>query len=345
MDPKIRNEQGWLITGSLTVLAIVAASVALSLTREFMVPFVLAVFLASMISPVVDYQVLNLRLPHWLAVVGALLIVLAFMVVVGIFSVGAVQTIVDKAAAYSDSIKQVVDDAAAWIKTWDEEFDTERIGAELQAQIPRFASQTAGTALQLVSRGSLVFIFVVFLLAGRDPHRQLSGVYAQIDTGVRQYIATKVALSVATGVLVWASLWLFGLEMASLFGVLACLLNFIPSVGSIVATLLPIPVAIAQFNNPWMILGAVLVPGAIQMTIGNGIEPKMMGKGLDLHPVTILLALGFWGLLWGLVGMILAVPITASLRIVLMHFEITQPIGNALAGTLPGSEQDAPSTA
>ncbi len=80
----------------------------------------------------------------------------------------------------------------------------------------------------------------------------------------------------------------------------------------------------------------ILIPGAIQMVIGNGIEPKLMGEGLQLHPVTVLLALSFWTLLWGPIGAILAVPITAGIRIVLMRFESGKTAGNLLAGILPG---------
>ena len=79
----------------------------------------------------------------------------------------------------------------------------------------------------------------------------------------------------------------------------------------------------------------ILIPGTIQMVLGNVIEPKVMGEGLNLHPVTILLALSFWGLIWGVVGMLLATPMTAVVRIVLMQFETLRPIGNLLAGHLP----------
>ena len=83
-----------------------------------------------------------------------------------------------------------------------------------------------------------------------------------------------------------------------------------------------------------MIVAAVAIPGAIHLTIGNLVAPKMMGKGLELHPVTVLLALAFWGLLWGIVGMVLAMPIVASLRIVLSRFSTTRPLANLLAGEL-----------
>jgi AI-2 transport protein TqsA len=76
----------------------------------------------------------------------------------------------------------------------------------------------------------------------------------------------------------------------------------------------------------------VAVPGAIHSILGNLVEPKLMGEGLDLHPVTVLLALSFWGLLWGIAGMFLAVPITAAIRIVLIQFDTFRPIGNLLAG-------------
>ena len=90
-----------------------------------------------------------------------------------------------------------------------------------------------------------------------------------------------------------------------------------------------------------MIAAVFLVPGAVQMTIGNIIEPLIMGEGLDLHPVTILLALVFWGLIWGVVGMFLATPITAVFRIVLDRFETTRPIAGLLAGRLPGDEANS----
>ena len=86
-----------------------------------------------------------------------------------------------------------------------------------------------------------------------------------------------------------------------------------------------------------MMVLVVLVPGAIQMAIGNIVEPKIMGKGLKLHPIVILLALSFWGLLWGVVGMFLAAPITAVIRIVLMQFDSLKALAELLTGKLPFS--------
>jgi AI-2 transport protein TqsA len=182
----------------------------------------------------------------------------------------------------------------------------------------------------------LVSIFSVFLLSGRTPGDTHEGIYREIDVKIRRYIVTKVATSATTGLLVGLLLWILGIDLALVFGVLAFFLNFIPNVGSIIATLLPLPLAFVQFDGSVRILLVLLLPGAVQMTVGNFLEPKLMGEGLDLHPVAILVSLVFWGLIWGVVGMLLAAPITAVLQIVLGRFETTRPVAKLLAGQLPG---------
>ncbi|MCL5280034.1 MAG: AI-2E family transporter [Planctomycetes bacterium] len=149
---------------------------------------------------------------------------------------------------------------------------------------------------------------------------------------IGRYVGIHASISTVTGLLIWASLGLLGLPLAGVFGVLAFVLNWIPSIGSIIVTLLPIPIAVAQFHDsPLLIVLVVVIPGAVQNLLGNILEPRLLGGGLNLHPVTILLALSFWGLVWGIVGMFLAAPITAALRIVLMQFDMLKPIGNLMA--------------
>ncbi len=120
-----------------------------------------------------------------------------------------------------------------------------------------------------------------------------------------------------------------------MFAILTVLLNFIPNFGSVIATLLPIPVLLLQYGLGWQTMTVITLLFAIQFCIGNLVEPKMMGESLDLHPVTILLFLMFWGLVWGLPGMFLAVPITAILKIILSRIETTLPLSELLAGRLP----------
>ncbi len=366
--PDRQSESDWLVRTSLVIIAFVAVAVALIYTRAFMVPFVLAVFIVSIVSPLLDFQVLKLRFPHALAVLISMVAVVAITAIICLLVSGAVQSIVSAAQnlgeedgsgaptqtvvidpnrplgeqsvestarMYASDLAKLAERGFIWLEERGVKLDRAAVTNDLQNRVPKLATSFLGTAFGLVSSLLLVTIFVIFLLAGRNPYIIRKGVYADIDQKIRKYVTTKVLLSLATGILVWVALKMIGLRLAGVFGLLAFMLNFIPSLGSIVSTLLPIPVAVAQFDSYLPIALAVLIPGAVQMSIGNVIEPKVMGEGLNLHPVTILLALSFWGLLWGVVGMLLAAPMTAVVRIVLMQFETLRPFGNLLAGQLP----------
>jgi len=337
------EEQSWLRTASLMVLAAVALAAALIYTRQVMIPFVLAIFLTYLVSPIVDFLQLKLRAPRTLSVLAALLVVLAALTLVGLLITTSVRGLTASADIYRERLTSLAESLLSVLDRFGVDLSQDQVLAAIgNLPVLNLVRQTAGGVVGLVSNGILVLIFVIYLLAGRTPRKFRAGFYAEADQKIRRYIVTKVGTSAVTGVLVGGILSLFGLDLALVFGVLAFFLNFIPSVGSIVSTLLPVPLAMVQFDSFWMIAGVLLVPGAVQMIIGNGIEPMIMGEGLQLHPVTILLALVFWGLIWGVVGMFLAAPITAILRILLDRFETTRSIAGLLAGHLPEDEAEQP---
>ena len=157
----------------------------------------------------------------------------------------------------------------------------------------------------------------------------------EIDQQIRSYLALKTVISIFTGLAFGVTLRLFGVPMALTFGVLAFLLNFVPNVGPLVASLLPVPLIILDPDGSimWMV-ATISVSSAIQAISGNVIEPRIMGSSSDLHPVTILLALMIWGAIWGVVGMLLATPITAVMKILFERSELTRPVADLFAGRL-----------
>jgi AI-2 transport protein TqsA len=334
----LRTQQIWLAVGSLMIIAAVALATALIYTRDVMIPFVLAIFITAAVAPMVDVQIRRWNLPSWFAVLTTIFVVLAALAALGLVLVLAVQAMIRAATEYSDQVVHLTNDMLTRLKEHDIQVDPGRITKELEGRLPGIITQTAGTVTALLSHGVLVMFFVIFLLVGRRPRHRQASIYTEIEVAIRRYINTITGLGALTAIVVGCVLWMLGLHMAWLFAFLVFLLNYIPNIGSIIATLLPLPVAITQFHNPWMVLIAVALPGLIQTAIGNIMAPRMMGRGLELHPVTVLLSLAFWGLLWGIVGMVLAVPIVASLRIVMSRFSTTQPIANLLAGHLPGAE-------
>lgn len=330
----LRDEQVRWITGALLLLAAVAVGAALREMKVLMVPFVLAIFISYLVAPLLDLLELRWGAPRWLSVTVGVTAVALLTTAVGLLITGAVRQLLEQAEFYQESLRELARDAFQLLGI---EFGRQPVMEALR-QLPLLdlLGAAAGTVLSVFSTLILVVIFTLFLLAGRDPADARRGIYGEIDRAVRRYVVTKFVVSASTGVAVWLILAGLGLELALVFGVLAFLLNFIPNVGSVIATLLPLPMAFAQFESWWAVGAVVVLPGVWQMAAGNVVEPVFMGEGLDLHPVTILLALGFWGVLWGVPGMFLAAPITAVLRIVFVRFQTTRGVAEAMAGRLPG---------
>lgn len=331
------EEQARLVTASLMVIAAVALAGALYFTRPVMVPFVLAVFVFYLVCPLTDLLELRIRLPRWASVLITLLVVAALLALLGLLITTSTRGLLDSVDIYREKLLAFAQRAFALLDRSGLDLGQQNVLSAIRDMpVLRMVQTTAGTALGLLTDGFFVLIFVIFLLLGRRPDRRRTRLYDQIDSKIRSFILTKTVLSATTGILVGLILAIFQLDLALVFGVLAFFLNFIPSIGSVIATLLPIPIALVQYDSVWPVLGVFVFPGLVQMTIGNGIEPKIMGEGLDLSPVTVLLALVFWGLLWGVVGMLLAAPITAVLRIVLGRFKTTFAVAELLAGRFPG---------
>jgi predicted PurR-regulated permease PerM len=172
-----------------------------------------------------------------------------------------------------------------------------------------------------------VLLFVLYLLYEQnheDIHSKsskTSKLRNEIDNQIQRYLGLKTIISVSVGVAVWLLLGpILRVRMAHLFALFTFILNFIPNAGPLVATFLPLPVVILDPSlMPVSKVFAIAGPVFIHGVVGNFIEPHIFGASLELHPVTVLLALAFWYLVWGSAGAILSVPITASIRIVLLQ--------------------------
>jgi predicted PurR-regulated permease PerM len=182
-----------------------------------------------------------------------------------------------------------------------------------------------------------VILFMIFILAEREAFtRRLVNRLGQersapildsmdhINAAIQQYLGLKTLISLLTGALVTVVLWLLGVNFALLWGTLVFILNFIPTIGSIVATVPPIAITLFQYGSIGKTLLVALLLIAIQIAVGNILEPKIMGRGLNLSPLVVLLSLIFWGWVWGIPGMLLSVPLTAALRIGMEQIESTR---------------------
>lgn len=198
----------------------------------------------------------------------------------------------------------------------------------------------------LARDSTLIVIYVGFLLFEQgnfsrkltalinDPHqeRRVVGILAQIKGDIQKYISIKFLASATTGILSYILLRNLDVNFAEIWALLIFLLNFIPTIGSIVATIFPSLMALAQSNDGFGLFFTVLIGiTSFQVLIGNILEPRITGQSLNLSPVVILFNLALWGAIWGVPGMFLCVPLLIITTIVLAHFPKTRPIAILLS--------------
>ena len=229
-----------------------------------------------------------------------------------------------------------------------------------QIDFGRYVAFLASGIAGIVGNGALIFLYLVFLMLERpfftgkldslipDSKKRASAerIILRINRDIRTYLGVKTFVSILTAALAYGIMWYLGLDFAAFWALLIFVFNFIPNIGSLIATALPAALALVQFESfrPFVIVVTGIT--AIQIVIGNFLEPRLMGRTLNMSPLAVVLSLVFWGMLWGMAGMFLSVPVTAVMAIVFSHFEMTRWIAILMsrAGDLPGREEE-PSTA
>lgn len=152
-----------------------------------------------------------------------------------------------------------------------------------------------------------------------DRSVKIEKTFKDIIEQVQRYIVTKFLISLTTGVFVGFTLWLFDVRFFVLWGFITFILNFIPNIGSVIAVVLPTLMALVQYESFGYAILVMIVIAVIQNIIGNILEPKIFGDRLGLNPIVILISLLVWGYIWGIVGMILSIPLTAIIKLVISN--------------------------
>ena len=341
-DLKISKGTKYLVT----VAALVIVIAGLHKTASLLVPFLLAVFIA-VISSSPLFWLKRRRVPIALAilivVVGMLLIGLLISIIIGT-SLNDFSTTLP---LYQERLQMKAQTLLAWLESMGvERLDKEAI---LKALDPGASMQLVASLLlglkAALTNGFLILLTVIFILLEAssfpvkiraifsDPEVALS-TFDKFTTNLQRYIAIKTLTSIATGVIVAIWLLILGVDYPLLWGFLAFILNYIPTIGSILAAIPAAAIALIQLGPGYM---ALVLIGFLVVNVGIGsiMEPRVMGRGLGLSTLVVFLSLVFWGAIFGPVGMLLSVPLTMTLKIALDSSEETRWIA-----TLLGSEKN-----
>lgn len=329
------------------MLVVFAVGTAFKAAQTVVIPLMIAWLLSYICGPVVTFLV-HKRIPLGVAVFAVLILVLFVCYLGGTFLSGRVRSVLAESPKYVTQLNAIYQDSTSRLNLPEDYLASINW---IENLAPKLAAMSASLAIfmgNFLGKLLLVLIFLVFMLLGKPYFKykvaaafpderadQFASMTSSVSKQIGQYLVVKVAISGTTGVLVWLALTLLKVEFALTWGALAFFLNFIPSIGSIIASIPPILLAIVQYypsgaesTGSWLlipILTAIILL-SIQMVMGNVIEPKIMGESLNLSPVVILLSLVFFGWLWGLVGALLSVPIAATIKIFCENIEGLKPI-------------------
>ena len=329
-----------IIATCMVVVTAIASGFTLAYLKPVLAPFTLAVLFVLALNPFVDLLENRAKLPHPVAVGVTLLVAALLLVGTGGIISATVANLANNADVYQEQIARQVTAAQAWAPRFDAlaEVDTEDAKKAMLegplAALNGIFTGFVGGMFNLLSNGFLILIFTLFLLLGQAVRSGPSdGVRGEALKSIQSYLLLKTAISVGTGLLHGIILWTLGVKFPFVFGMLAALLNFIPNFGPVIAVIAPAPL-FPLSPEITLLTGtlALVLPAALHFASGNLVEPRLIGASLDLSPVAVLLSLIFFGMIWGVIGMFLATPLTAALKIALQQNEYTAPAAALLAG-------------
>ncbi len=340
-----------IFLGFITFILFVYILMAL---KEILIPVTIAVFLTYLFHPL---QVILRRygIPKWITILLIFLLIAGIIYLFGLLLLYNLETISGKLQYYLNHltgiIKALLTPLGITVKEFSKIIGFNFINVDGESIFKKlyeigviewmFNNITGFLGDMLIS-----LVFWVFMMAGKKQFEErlksaflgkkqlIADNIESIDTQLQNYLVIKTVLGLVTGLITWGILSLYDVDFALFWGILTFILNYIPNIGSTIATLAPVSIAFLDKGLGWSVISMTLLLLAIHNLIGNIAEPHYLGKQMDLSPVFVLFSLIFWGWVWGVVGMFLAVPIAAAMKILFSNIAPLRPIA-VILGSKP----------
>ncbi|MBO9410671.1 MULTISPECIES: AI-2E family transporter [unclassified Ruegeria] len=318
------------IVATLTVLALYAGA-------AFLIPLTMALLINVLIMALSDRVIALTRAPVWLANIAGVTVVLAglfmIMYILGSQATQFARSISDYESQFDGAVNRITGLVGNNVTT----FIRDNL---INIDMTYVARVLLGSATSLLNQFFLISLYVAFLMAERLAFRkkirlaagnpktgaEFAAVLDAISFSLQRYVGVKTFISLITAGISYSVFRVLGLEYSETWAVLTFALNFIPSIGSIIAVVFPAMIALVQFDSVGPFLIIVLGCGTIQFAIGNFLDPAMLGRSLNMSTFLVILALTFWTTVWGMIGAFLSVPLTVCILIVFSHIPALRPI-------------------
>ena len=348
------------LLGFISFVLFVYILMALS---EILIPVTIAIFLTYLFHPVLIYFE-KFKIPKWASLIIILIFVSGIYYLLMLILVSSFSDISDKLQVYSANLSSFIQsllspfhmslkEFADLLKIKLQEYNVDSVFKKLFEV--GVIQDLFNTLSSLLGDFFISLIFWVFMIMGKDRFEErLKSAFADnseaverslnsIDNQLQSYITIKTILSLINAVIATTIFWIFGIDFAIIWGLLTFILNYIPNIGSFIATLGPITIALLQYGFGFTAIAVAALLLISHNIVGNLIEPHYVGRHMDLSPVFVLFSLIFWGWIWGIVGMFLAVPIAASMKIFFSNIGPLKPIA-ILMGSKSISPEDLDGT-
>jgi predicted PurR-regulated permease PerM len=350
MNPPLANERRreprQLTNVLLGIIAFALVLFLLVQARFILISLAIAIILFSLTSEAINaigrMHIGPVRVPSWLASLVALMLIAAGLLTATAVLLAQANEVVTMILAYAGPAQRAIAELFRWLGA---DVEAAVLASMQKIEVAGYLSTLAGQASSLLSAAVLIILFVGFLFAeriwfqaklisllGDDTRaRHVAGTVGQIMRRVNHYLMVKAMVSVVTSAAVYGVFKFGGYELAMPVAVLTFALNFIPSIGSIIATVIAGLAVYILTQDPASTAGVFAVCGLLQFVIGNVIDPMLMGHALRLSSFGIIISLAFWGAVWGLPGMFLAVPIMVALMISCAQSPTLRPLAVMLS--------------
>lgn len=335
-----------LLSFGLSFVFVVLLFYVLIAGRDMLIPFAIAVMFWYLLNALTrNYQRIpwgRKKLPRGLALTLAVLsfglVMTLLLELVGSNMADAALT----APAYQDRLQGIIESLANLVGLHHAPSFAQ---IEQQIDFKSFLTGIAGALTKIASDTGIIIIYVAFLFVEQmsfdrklsalftDPQKEktLRGMLTRMAAEIETYILIKTMMSTLTGLTSYAILAAVGVDYAAFWGFLVFLLNFIPTVGALLAVAFPSLLTLVQFDTIFVFVGVFSSLAIVQFLVANVLEPKVMGKSLNLSPLVIILSLVLWGNIWGVAGMFLSVPITVIIGIICSYIPQARPIAVLLS--------------
>ncbi len=346
----------------ISIIGVVFIALILIELKEFLVPFVFSIFLLFLFDSL-HQKLKNRKIPIGIALIIDLIIISIIIYGISQFIIGSFNQFTATIPLYEHKFDTILKNILTYfgIKNFDiSNFNI--LALVKQLNLDTFASGILSSTLNIATTTILIILFYIFIVLGhenmQDAFRKRieqanikattnhSGLieswditYKKITRKIQHYFSTKFLLSIVVGLATGIVLWLFNIQFIVVWIILSMLLYFIPTIGPAIAVVFPTVISIVQYESfgyTFFLLAALV---GVQTLVGNVIEPIFLGERLNMNPIVILLSLFIWGYIWGIIGMLLAVPITSIFQII---FSLSDSPNlqflSALMGSGPGKD-------